>query len=103
MKFLFLLSLLVIACGGPVSGVVIQKHYEPENWTLVPMVIPGGCTTVGKVTTCRPPITYFVPINDSEDWILTIKDEKGDNHTRYVPHEYYDSVNLGDYVTEIES
>lgn len=73
------LALLLAGCGGPTSGTVIGKHYEPAHTDLVFIPIQTGqvCTGSGTATSprvCNPIMTPMpFQVYDDADWKLKLR------------------------------
>lgn len=89
MKKLFLLILLLLtACSEPLySGIVTDKVHSPAHSILQMMTIKVGSTTQIYPRWIHYPDTWYI-------WVQNGKDR--DSWT--VSEEYYDSVEVGDYI-----
>ena len=88
-KFLLILMFLLSACSKPLySGTVIDKQYIPAHKLYQPMII-----VVNKQTRIIP---HYVHLPDK--WIIWVQNgDKKDSW--YVSEDYYNSVDIGDFIT----
>ena len=87
-KIIPILLLLLTACSKPLyGGTVIEKCYEPAHKVYQPIVIPGKNVLI---------IPHWIHYSDR--WYIWIQNgEEKDSWD--VTEEYYNSVEVGDYVT----
>ena len=92
--FVLCLFILLIGCDytPPISsGLVLEKHYEPErHWVqFVPQFVKVGDITV---------INYYQIWHvDDEDWALTLLEEDTQYYV-YVTQEFWEKTQIGDYI-----
>lgn len=87
-KLWLLLLLLITACSKPLySGTVTEKVYSPAHSIYCVRIIP-----VGKYNQV---FQYWINYPDS--WTVWVQNGK-DRDSWTVSEEYYDSVEVGDYV-----
>jgi hypothetical protein len=96
----FLAAFFVIGCGGPDSGEVFGKQYEPSRtWvSTYPVAAGQSCYGTGTSRYCTTNYIYVPYTNyDDEDWKLHIRDDKGDEGWVYVDQTTYHETKIGDW------
>ena len=88
-KLVLFLLLMLTACSAPLyAGTVTEKVYTPAHKTYAPIVM-----IVNKTTRVIPRW-----VNHGDEWLVWIQNGE-DRDSWTVSEEYYNSVEVGDYVT----
>lgn len=93
------LLLVLVGCGGPEEGTVVEKWYEePREWTTTDM----RCISYDDDGFCAIRIPVQNHHYDDEDWMLRVENEKGERGNVEVERYVWDRIRVGEYYAKGE-
>lgn len=84
---LFAMLACLVGCSSVDYGIVKEKSFVPAHRTYQPMIIVSGART--QVIPCW--------VSHEASWQILVENDKG-NDWWYVSEDYFNSINIGDYV-----